>query len=269
MHNHKKTLLGVGVKRGLEKFAAFSVWGLFASLFFCIPGVVYADSVAISNISFSNPQITASAGTIVFADPWNTQAFAEAQNSLGEHDKHFDSHTGAPSKATATVSYAGATGKADVAPLDGAASSYATLVPNDPIPEADSKGRGTLYNFFEITGGTGSVDVTFSADIAGALLVATDDDGLLAQTETIFGLELDGQPILFFDKLLSVGPDSFASAAFGKTLSTTTALNFDTPYFVLAQGDSESVAVLTPEPPTALLLFSALLGAAACVGKKS
>jgi hypothetical protein len=267
MHNHKRMVLGADKNSGLERFSAVSVCLLFASIFFCIPGVVYADSIATSNISFSNLQITASAGTIQFLGPWNTEAFAQAQNSLGELDSQSSSNTGTGSTATATVTFAGATGDAAVAPLSGDASSNASIVP-DFNAQARSQGNGTLFNSFEITGGTGSVNVTFSAGIAGKLDVSTDDDGVLAQTETIFNLQLDGQPVLFFDSILSVGPNSSASMLIGQTLTNTESLNFNTPYQVLAQADSESQAIVTPEPPTASLLFMAVMSVTALVRKR-
>jgi len=267
MHNPKRTAPGAGVKRGLKKFSAVWVWPLLASLFFCIPGVVYADSIAGSDISFSNLQITASAGTIQFQDVWTTQAFAQAQNSLGGLASQFNSNNGGPSTASAAVTLASASGNAAVAPLSGAASSNATI-PGNMNAQAISTGTGTLFNFFEITGGSGSVNVTFSADIAGTLDVMTDQTGLLASTETIFGLQLDGAPILFFDQPLSVGPNSSASTAFSKNLSTMVSLDYGTVYYVVAQADSESRAINTPEPATASLLFSALLGVAGYVRKR-
>jgi hypothetical protein len=255
------------VKRGLEKLPSIAASLLFASLFFCIPRVVYADSIAISNISFSNLLITASTGNVQFQGAWTSQAFAQAQNSLGELDSKFSSNTGVGSTATATATFANASGSASVAPLSGATSSNASIL--GATAQALSKGTGTLFNMFEITGGTGSVNVTFSTDIAGMLDVKTNQSGLLAQTESTFALQLDGLPILFFDSLLSVGPNSSASLPFSQTLSTIESLNFNTPYLVLAHADPESQVINTvPEPPTASLLFMALLSVTALVRKR-
>ena len=266
-HTPQRKVLQTPLNRGLERFSLVSALLLSASLLLCIPGVGYADAVALNTISFSNLQIIASTGTVQFQGAWNSQAFAQAQNSLGGLDSQFVSNTGGPAMVTATVLFASASGTALVASLSGAALSNASL-PGNINAQALSTGTGTLFNFFEITGGTGSVNVTFSADLAGMLDVMTDQSGLLARTETIFTLGLDGQPILFFDSPLLVGSNDHASLAFAQTLSTTLSLNFNTPYLLFAQADSESQAINIPEPPTIALGFTALLGLAACVRKK-
>jgi hypothetical protein len=166
------------------------------------------------------------------------------------------------------VTYAGAAGTAVVAPLSGAASSYANI-PGAINVEADSTGTGSLSNSFEITGGTGSVDVTFSVLIAGSNSVTTDQFGVLAQSETVFGLEVNGQPVLPFDQLLVVGPSSSNSSTFNQTLSNTVSLNFGTTYSLVAEADSESQAIdTTPEPATASLAFIGLAVLGAYIRRK-
>jgi hypothetical protein len=232
----------------------------------CIPEVGYADAVAISSISFSNLQILVPTGdTVQFQDVWSSQASANAQNSNGEYD--FQSSP--PSSVSAAVTYAGASGTAVVVPLSGAASSYANI-PGAVNVEADSTGAGYLSNFFEITGGTGSVDVTFSVLIVSSNSVSTDQFGVLAYSENVFGLEVNGQPELTLDQLLEVGPSSSGSLTFNETLSTTVPLTFGTPYsFVVSEADSESQAIdTTPEPATASLAFIGLAALGAYIRRK-
>ena len=242
---------------------------LCASLLLCIPELGYADAVAITSISFSNLGIDASSGTVQFLDVWSSQAFAQGQNSLGEIDQEFNSNTGSNSTITAAVTYAGASGTAVVAPLSGGASSYANI-PGAINAEADSTGIGNLSNFFEITGGTGSVDVTFSVLIVSSNSVSTDQFGVLAYSENVFGLEVNGQPELTLDQLLEVGPSSSGSLTFNETLSTTVPLTFGTPYsFVVSEADSESQAIdTTPEPATASLAFIGLAALGAYIRRK-
>jgi hypothetical protein len=243
---------------------------LCASLLLCIPEVGYADAVALTSISFSNLQILPSTGTVQFQDVWSSQAFAQAQNSNGEVDSQFTPSTGGTSSITATVTYAGASGTAVVAPLSGAASSNASI-PGTVNVEADSTGTGTLSNSFQITGGTGSVDVTFSVLIDSSNSVTTDQFGVLAETETVFGLEVNGQPALPpFDQLLVVvGPSSSNSSTFDGTLSNTVTLNFGTTYSLVAEADSESQAIdTTPEPATASLAIIGLAALGACIRRK-
>jgi len=258
---HCKVLITSLRKEGekSKKLSSVAAKLLWASLFLSLPQVVYADAMATSTISFSNLVIT-STGKIQFQNPWDAQAFAQAQNSLGGLDSEFASKSGGNATISAAVPLASASGNAAVAPLGGGASSQA-IIPGDLNAQSLSTGTGTLFNSFEITGGTGTVAVTFSVNLAGNLLVMTDPLGLLAQTETIFALQLDGAPILPFSSSLTVGPSSSASMTFGPTLSTTLPLKFGTPYSLVAQADSESQAINIPEPPTASLLLTGLLAA--------
>jgi hypothetical protein len=229
-----------------------------------MPASVRADDVVSNDITFSDLQITSSSGTVQLMDSWTSKAFANALNSLGQADSHFDSHTGSDSTAAASVSFASASGTSTASSPGGTTSSNVNIAGPGA---ASSTGKATLANTFEITGGTGSVDVTFSTNISGNLAVSTDPSGLLAQTEAIFNLQLDGVPILFFDSPLMGGPSSSVSSSFSQFLSITIPLTFGTPYFVDGGSDSETKIVSsTPEPSTAFLFSIILLSAAAWWG---
>lgn len=54
-----------------------------------------ATAIANSTLSLSNLQIISPVGTsVIFLDTWTAEAFAEAQNNLGELDSQFDSSLG-------------------------------------------------------------------------------------------------------------------------------------------------------------------------------
>ena len=231
---------------------------LFAAFGLLTPRCVHATAIANSAISFSNLQIAPSTGTILFLDDWSAEAFAQAQNSLGELNNQFDSSIGGAAAANATVTFATSADNASATNLTGSASSSVNI-PATITAQASSVGRGTLFNLFVITGGSGDVDVNFSVDLTGSLDLLTDAFGQLAQTETIFDLELDGNPILFRDDILSIGPNAFASMPFSQKLSDTRTLQFDTFYFILAQADSESQAINIPEPSTVTLMLAGLI----------
>ena len=231
---------------------------LFAALGLLTPRWVYATAIANSTIAFSNLQITPSTGTIIFLYDWTAEAFAQAQNSLGQLAQQFDSSFGGAAAANATVTFATSAGNASATNLTGSASSSVNI-PGTTTAQALSVGHGTLFNFFLITDGTGDVDVNFSVDLTGNLNVFTDAFGQLAQTETIFALELEGNPILFRDDILSIGPSSSSALAFSQALQDTRTLQFDTPYFVLAEADSESQAINIPEPSTVTLMLAGLI----------
>ena len=116
-----------------------------------------------------------------------------------------------------------------------------------------------------ITGGTGTVDVAFSVDLTGNMSVFTDECGLFADTEVIFGMELDGSPVLFFWDFLHIGASDSDARSISETLSTTVSLEFDTNYFLYLETDSESEAAAVPEPSTGILLFfGGQIGRASC-----
>lgn len=243
------------MSRNLSRQLAFL---LFAALGLLTPRCVYATAIANSTISFSNLQITPATGTIIFLDDWTAEAFAQAQNSLGQLVSQFNSSTGGAAAANATVTFATSAGNASATNLTGSASSSVNI-PGTITAQALSVGRGTLFNLFVITDGTGDVDVNFSVDLTGNLNVFTDAFGQLAQTETIFDLELDGNPILFRDDILSIGPSDSKNLSFSQNLFDSRTLQFDTLYFILAQADSESQAINIPEPSSLTLMLAGLI----------
>ena len=230
---------------------------LLAGLLFSTPPSVYALAIANSEIAFSNLQITPSAGTVQFLDPWTAQAFAQASNSLGQREQSFNASVGGVAGAAAMVTFAQGHSTASAVNLTASAAS------NVNIPAggftASSVGLGTLFNTsFMITGVTGDVQVNFLANILGSLDVFTDLLGLRAETETIFTLLVDGVSVLFSQHLLSIGSNSADNLSFFETLFGTLLLPSNTPIFIPAQVDSESMAINVPEPSTITLLLAGL-----------
>ena len=223
-----------------------------------------ALAMASSSITFNNLSITPASGSLTMLDPWTLTAFAEANNSLGESDDDFafDLSPGQVN-AAASVTWAAAAGavSAPIEPLDfvvaGSAASEVDIPGCSPAA-AFSKGIGTLSTVFELTGGTGAVDVAFGIDIAGVLKVMTDHCGLLAATETIFTLEVDGTPVLFDRRELSVGPNSSFMETFSLRLLGLAALDFDVPHILVIEADSESEGLVAEPPVMAMLLIGAV-----------
>ncbi|KIH77722.1 PEP-CTERM protein-sorting domain-containing protein/RHS repeat-associated core domain-containing protein [Geoalkalibacter ferrihydriticus] len=226
-------------------------------LFFCfIPKPTWATAIAESSLSFSF-NISPAAGNLTLLDPWFMETFAWASNSLGEMDFGFGfSEDSAASSAAVTW----ASGQGSSSGNTGAAQSR-VHIPGTDVGYAESLGRGGTSGFFMITGGEGTVDVDFSASLLGSMFVFTDEFGVFAKTETIFGLELDGAPLLFFYDFLEIGPNSIDSSPISDVLFSTLTLDYDTPYFLYAEGDSESYAANVPEPSTFILLLAGLIGA--------
>ncbi len=213
----------------------------------------HASAIAFSDVLASDLTITATNGTLVFS-PYAATAFALAQNSLGEVDAQFDGPAAAAA-AIATVTWANAQGTSGAAQWSAQSS---VNIPGGFDAAAASQAQGLWASDFVINCSTTcgrSTQVTFSALLSGLLFVQTDSTGLSATTETIFNLNLDGNPVLFHDALLSIGPNDLQSQAFATVLASTLTLDYDTPYSLLLRVDSESSGLTTvPEPSTLTLV---------------
>jgi hypothetical protein len=222
-----------------------------------IPHAAYADSMSSSSISFSNLQIDPASGSVAYGT-WTSQPYSEADNSLGEIDF---------GTTSAGVTFASASGNASASLLTGTATGNSNIV--GTTASAETTGQGILTNTFMITGGTGSVNVTFSTDLSGDVQAANDAEGVLATAEAAFNLNVNGNPELFFDSPISVGSSAFLNSPFcygtggcsQAALSNTVSLNYNTPYTIYVQADAETSAYnITPEPSVADLSLVALLG---------
>jgi hypothetical protein len=200
-----------------------------------------ALAIAQSNLSLINLTITPASGIVSFTGPWSADAFADADGATA-FNVTFDGVTIA--FASSSSMFATASGSANPAQRTSVATS-AVNIPDGVEASSFATGRGSLYNTFSITGGTGAVGVTFSANLLGNLHVLTNNFGVSATTETIFALDLDGSSLLFRHDILSIGPNSTLTLPIATTLSASQSLMFDTPYFVFIQTDSESRAVNT------------------------
>lgn len=241
---------------------------------------VSATAIAFSGLIFHDVTITPAAGSVLFTGPWILEAQGSANNSLGQFDDDSDSTTGPGLViATAAVTWANASSAAADPPptppyLDIAAGTLADAnIPGQIDASAIALGRGTvrrddpfLPSFFEITGGTAGdpVSVNFSVLIDYALDVQTDQYGILAEAEAIFGEELFGDDVRMvlvnsFDRLLRIGPDDHQSAgAINLLLSNTLDLHYGTFYSLLLEADAEVRVINAPEPATVWLMILAL-----------
>lgn len=191
----------------------------------------------------SSIEIVASGGALLFADPWTGEAFADA-------DGAFDFDSGDAPSAFASSAYAEAS--ASAASLVASASS-AFDIPSDVAAFSFATGRGSLFNSFMVTGGSGDVEVTFTATLSGNVSVDTGPLGVFASTEAIFAMELDGDLLGIFQTSLLIGPSASDAASISDSISASRILQFDTLYFFYAEADSESSGLTTvPEPSTLL-----------------
>ena len=237
---------------------------LLLGLFLSASHSTYADALAISALNFSNLQITPTTGSVQFAGPWEAGAFAQASNSLGGLDVHFNSSTGGTATADAVVTFASAHGVANASGLVIACGANVNI-PGCLPRSASSAARGSLANSFTVTGGTGAVDVNISAMLDGMQHVLTDACGELAESEAIFTLDVAdsfGNVVfsLSFNSLLSIGRRAELQSMISQAVAGTAHLQFNTEYSIFVETDTESRGITspTPEPSTMVLLLSGL-----------
>lgn len=224
------------------------------------PECIGAGTRANALLTVEEWSIQAASGTIEFLGPWMAESFSEAQDSLGGFDSAFDG-PGFTATTFAVVTLANAAATADsLAPSHSAEAHVDLSGAGDS--SARATGLGSLFSAFRLAGGTPgeTVAVTFSVRLDNFLEVETDILGVLAEAETVFSLELDGNPLLFHHDGLSIGPNDYASlAGIGTRLEATSMLQFGTDYRLFAQADAETRAIAIPEA-NARLAAVVLLG---------
>ena len=231
---------------------------LLLGLFLGSSSRAYADAVVMSSLNLSNLQITSLTGNIQFGGAWQATVAAQATNSLGQLSSHFNSSLGGTAVANAMVTFASGQGIANAANLTVSGSSQVNIA--GVTAQAASSGQAFLFNTFMITGGTGDVDVTFLAMIDGMQSLMTDAYGEFAESDVIFSLELDGDPVLFYASQLSGGPHTSIHQQISQALSNTVTLQYNTVYMIHAGVDPDSPPAdnSTPEPSTIILMISGL-----------
>src|ERR1019366_4745350 len=198
---------------------------------------LYADSTSTSSIQICNFTMTSSSGTIVFLDLWTAEAFAQAQNSLGQNVSQFNSSLGGLAQANASVQYASAQSSADALNMI-LMGSTTVNIPGGLIA-ASAVSQQTLSNMFEITGAGGPVNVTFGVLLNSMQSLLTDSSGLFAGSEVAFTLSVDGQVVLFQDIANQIGPNGSWNYTFSGELTNTIPLYENQWYEITAFADQE------------------------------
>ena len=227
------------------------------SVLLAVLGCVSLRATVTSNasISLTSLQIVPAAGTFTLVSPWMATAFAQGQNSLGQLDQQF-SGPGLTENATAMVTDVAASGSADANLLTAGASSMIDIS-GMGLMTGSSTGQSSLTSMFEITGGTGSVNVQFTANVARMIALSTDAFGQFAEEELISSLLLDGNPVLSSLDLASIGPDSSFNMMVSGTQTQTETLQFNTVYsvdYVFDNDNYPNINGMIPEPATIWLI---------------
>lgn len=234
------------------------------------PAAARADVVVTTAISLNQLQILPANGSLVILPGVSATASAQAQDSLGgnagESNTVFDDST----SANAVTALANANAAASALVLTANAASGVNIPQITAFASSGANGApfGSLFGQFEIVGTTGPVSVQLRALLDYNQSLSTTGAGLSASSEVIFNLllpDLSADPVLFFDNLLTIGPNASQATAGSPTLSASVLLDPNTIYNFIAEVDSESSGLSqVPEPSSLFLLligfvFSALL----------
>ena len=207
-----------------------------------------------SQASFQSLTITPAAGTVEVLSPWTASAFAEADGG-----SDFQTTEDGAVAVLASSALAAAAGAASSPSPGFAATSAALSIPGETPALSTATGRGSLGVRFQVTGGAGQVNVSFGADLEASVSATTDSSGVLAESEVIFLLLVDGDVVLFQNLLASVGANSTDSQTTSGALSGLLTLEYDRPYELLTELDAEALGVNVPEPTVLAWLYG-------CVG---
>lgn len=214
-----------------------------------------ADASASSQLSVDSLSITPDAGTFLLLFSWEPSVFAQAGS-----DNQYLSGNGT---VNATGDYSSANGQVSTPltlTLDVSGQGNAGAEVPGQIDASDSAvGLSSMVSTFEITGGSGSVNVSFSTLLTGALSVFTDEYGQSAYAEGVLTLEVDGTPVLFNDTYFDIGPSSSDGTSLLTTLTGSMSLQYDTPYDLGLYLDTEAIVSNVPEPAAGTLVLAGMI----------
>ena len=217
----------------------------------------YADALSITSFSISNLQFTAATGTTQFTLT-SASARAQAENSFGQVVNNTSSAFPL-AVAAASVNFASATGTANAAGVSMSGSTSAGV--GACSCTADSFAIVTLTGNLVVLGAQGTVDVDISALRSSLLHVQTDQSGVLAETEILFDMFVNGRTVFSvqIDQLIPIGPNGLAHVEGTNQLSRTIQLQaaVENQIFIRLL-PSSFVVNEVPEPATIVLLVSGL-----------
>ena len=220
----------------------------------------YADTISLTTVSLTNFQIVPASGTILFSTSQigsPTLALGAAANSFGEETGD-SSMSPTFAQAFTTVTFASAGGVSEFSSQSFSANTNVTL--SGCVCDAETEGQAALRLGFMITGGSGPVDVTFSALTQTIQNLVTDEFSTFATSETRIFLNVIGVATFSFDSRFRIGPNEATVIEAQRQMSEVVTLQFNQQYNVLVSGLAVSRAGQNeiPEPATVVLLVSGL-----------
>ena len=220
----------------------------------------HADTISLTSVSLINFQITPSSGTVVLLPSQigsPTSASGAVVNSLDEESG--DSSTSPTfSQAFTSVTFASAGGVSELSSMSFSTNTNVTLP--GCICSAETEGHATLRLGFMIVGGSGPVNVTFSALTQTIQTLLTDQFSAFAASETRIFLNVIDVATFSFDTRFRIGPNESTVIERQREISEVVTLQFNQQYNVLVSGLAVSRAGenAIPEPATVMLMVSGL-----------
>jgi hypothetical protein len=219
----------------------------------------YADTIAITSVNLTNLQLIPASGIVVFSLPpagSRTAASAVAANDFQDLGDQHESPT--LSQASASVAFASASAVSDFPNLSFSGTSNVNATGCGCFAEAE--GQAVLRESFTITGGSGNVDVNFTALLQTMQNLVTDQFSLFAVSEARVTLQVLNVGIFSFDSNLRIGPNDSMLLNAQRQISQTVTLQFGQPYELLlfVHPISRAAENEVPEPATVVLLVSGL-----------
>jgi hypothetical protein len=239
---------------------------LLLGLLLGISSSAYADAISVTSVSVTNIQLVTTSGTIVFgAAPFGSRTTAHTVVADGNGDEVADEEQSPTrSEASTTTPLATANAVSDFTNLLVSANSSVML--SGCVCAAEAEGLAILRTTFTIVGGTGNVDLNFSALLQTAQNLMTDPFSLSAASDaslriSVFTTDTLTTVINFsFDPRLVIGPNAATALAFQQQLSQVLALQFNQQYTldIFLRANSRATQSEIPEPATVVLLVSGL-----------
>ena len=226
----------------------------------------YADTIAITTVSLSNLQIIPTSGTVVISAS-HTGASAAAINIFDEEGGDSE-QSPTHSEASTSITLATVNSLADF-PTRTLGVNTNVTIPGCRC-EAETEANASLTLSFTIIGGTGPVDVTFSALTQTLQTLVRDQFSTFAVSEAIITLNVIGVQSFSFDSRLRALPNEVMTLEAQRLISEVVTLQFNQQYTLLVGLNAVSRAGSNeiPEPATVILLVSGLGFMAGLVKKR-
>ena len=222
-----------------------------------VSSTAYADSLVVTSFTINNFQFTPATGTAQLTLT-GTTASAEAGTTFGQNVQNI-SNAFPLAEASATVIFASAAATANATPASLSGSTSVSI--GGCSCTAFSVSTMTFTGTLVILGAEGLVDVNISALTSQLRQLQTDQSVLLAESEILFDLFVNGAPVFAFqvDLLSPLGPNGFTVVQTSGPMSGTISLPAGVANTISARLSTRSLVVSEiPEPATVVLLVSGL-----------